>query len=104
MTPGPMLIACRDCATIQTIAPATGRGRLECCRCGRVLESTVGRGVDAALACSIATLLLLLPADVMTVMTVHFHGIDISTHLVSGLGTAWDQGWYRLRSAWLLWG
>ncbi len=93
--PEPAMIACRDCATVQRIGQPA-RGRLQCCCCGRVLENTVGRGLDAALACSTATLLLLIPAYVMPVMTVHFAGLSISTRVVSGLGTAWHQGWFLL--------
>ena len=92
----PALIACRDCATVQAMAEPPGRGRLECCACGRVLENKVGRSLDGALACSMATLLLLLPSYLMTVMTVHFAGLNISTLLVSGVGTAWHQSWFLL--------
>src|SRR4051794_12526295 len=92
----PALIACRDCATIQALEQPPGRGRLEGCRCGRVLENGVGRSVDAALACAMATLLLLLPAYTMRAMTVHFAGLEISTHLVAGIGTAWHQRWFLL--------
>ncbi|WP_428483154.1 paraquat-inducible protein A [Rhodopila sp.] len=73
--------------------PTPTRGRLACWRCGRVLENATGRSLDAALACTIATLLLLLPANLMPVMTMHIAGISRSTYLVSGLGTAWGQGW-----------
>lgn len=72
------------------MAEPPGRGRLECCACGRVLERQVGRSLDGALACSMATLLLLVPAYLMPVMTVRFAGLNISTHLVAGgvqLGT-----------------
>ncbi len=86
MRPLTMLIACRDCAAIQRMPPPPARGRLECWRCGRVLESTSGRSLDAALACALATLLLLLPANLMPLMTVHVAGITASTHL--GLGPA----------------
>jgi paraquat-inducible protein A len=58
-----------------------------------VLENTAGRSLDGALACALATLLLLIPANAMVVMTVHFAGFTRSTYLGSGLLTAWDQGW-----------
>jgi paraquat-inducible protein A len=86
-----MLIACRDCATIQRLPPAPARGRLECRQCGRVLENNVGRSLDFALACSITTLLLLLPANLMRVMTVSTAGISVSSHLASDLATAWRR-------------
>ncbi|HET9018446.1 MAG TPA: paraquat-inducible protein A, partial [Acetobacteraceae bacterium] len=88
-----MLIACPDCAAIQEMPPPPPHGRLDCCRCGHVFENTTGRSVDAALACALATLMLLIPANGLTLMTVHVAGIDDSTHLASGLGTFWAQGW-----------
>ncbi len=88
-----MLIACPSCAAVEHLPPPPKRGILECWQCGEVLETTTGRSLDAALACSIATLLLLLPANLMPIMTVHVARIDDSTHLGSGLITAWRQGW-----------
>jgi len=88
-----MLIACRDCGSIQRLGvPPPGR-IVECYRCGRELENTNGRSVDAALACALTTTLLLLAANSVRVMTVRVAGIETSTHLASGLGTAWRQGW-----------
>ena len=86
------LIACRDCAAIQHIHPPE-RGRLECWQCGRVLENRAGRSLDAALACSIATFLILLPANLLPLMTVHAVGLSSTTRLAEGLGTAWREGW-----------
>jgi paraquat-inducible protein A len=88
-----MLIACRDCAAIQRMPPPPDRGRLECWQCARILEHTSGRSLDAALACSVTTLMLLLPANLMTAMTLHVAGITRSMQLGSGLKVAWQQGW-----------
>lgn len=87
------VVACRDCAAIQVMPPPPRRGRLKCWQCDRVLETTVGRSLDGALACAMATLLLLFPANLMIVMTVRFGPIRQSTFLASGLFTAWHQGW-----------
>jgi paraquat-inducible protein A len=87
-----MLIACRDCAAIQRMRPLK-RGRLECWQCGRVLENRTGRSIDAALACSITTLLLLLPANFLSLMTVHLGPITSSSHLAGGVAVAWVQHW-----------
>jgi paraquat-inducible protein A len=87
------LIACRDCGAIQRIRQPA-RGTVVACRqCGRVLENSNGRSLDAALACAITTLLLLLPTNLMPLMTVNVAGITVSTHLGSGLAVAWRQGW-----------
>jgi len=87
------LIACPDCAAIQRMPSPPVKGCVECWRCGHVLERTAGRSIDVALACALATLMLLVPANFMSVMTVHLAGTTSSTHLASGLVTSWRQGW-----------
>jgi paraquat-inducible protein A len=87
------LISCPDCGVIQRMPAPPSRGRLECWKCGHTLEQTSWRSLDAALACSLATLLLLVPANFMHLMTVHVDGISTSTHLAGGIGVAWQQGW-----------
>lgn len=89
-----MLIGCHDCGAVQRTRPLPRRGRLECWQCGNVLEHRTGRSIDAGLACGLATLALLFPANFLTLMTVHVAGISDSTHLASGLGVSWRQGWY----------
>lgn len=71
--------------------PPPKSGRLGCWQCGYPLEKRSGRSLDAALACSIATFLLLLPANLMPVMTLHVAGISRSTWLASGVATVWRQ-------------
>ncbi len=91
--PAPV-IACPHCASIQTMPPPPQRGRLACWQCGDVLETTIGRSLDAALACSLTTLLLLLPANLMPLLTVRAPaGLVATTHLFSGFIAIWDQGW-----------
>lgn len=92
MTMPDLLVACRDCGVIQRMRPPT-RGRVECWRCGRVLENRTGRSLDAGLSLSVATFLLLLPANLTPVMTVHAAGTTVSTYIVFGLGVAWHQSW-----------
>lgn len=66
---------------------------MECWQCGRVLENRTGRSINAAMACSIATFLILFPATFLPLMTVRALGLSATTHLASGLGTAWSEGW-----------
>lgn len=73
--------------------PTPAKGRIECWRCGHVLERATGRSLDRALVCAITTLLLLFPANLLTLMTVHIAGFKASTHLGSGMFTAWMQRW-----------
>jgi paraquat-inducible protein A len=86
-------VACRDCAAIQQLPPPPGRGRLECCNCGRPLERTTGRSLDRALACSLATFLLLVPANFWNMMTVYIAGEPHSSPLFGGAIEFWQQGW-----------
>ena len=86
------LIACRDCAAIQELHPPE-RGRMECWQCGRVLENRTGRSINAAMACSIATFLVLFPANMLPLMTVRAADLSSTTRLAAGLGTAWSEGW-----------
>jgi paraquat-inducible protein A len=70
------------------------RGRVTCMRCEDVLERTTGRSVRAGLACALTTLLLLFPANAMTLLTVQAPaGLVSSIHLSSGVRTVWNQGW-----------
>jgi paraquat-inducible protein A len=55
-------IACPDCGTVQYIPPLPRRATAVCVTCGGGLESTAGRSTNAALACSLSMLLLLLPS------------------------------------------
>ena len=87
------LIACRDCGVIQRMPRPPKRGRLECWQCGHALEKRSGRSLDAALACVIATFLLLLPAIMMPIMTAHVAGISRSIWIGSGVATIWRQHW-----------
>ena len=87
------LIACRDCGAVQQMPPAPRPGRLECCQCGHQLDRGGGHGLDAALACAFTTFLLLFPANLSQLMTVHVAGISRTTHLADGLLVSWQQGW-----------
>lgn len=74
--------------------PPPERGHIECCRCGDVLERRTGRSLDGALACAITTLVLLVPANIMTLLTVHAPaGLVSNTRLFAGIQTIWHQGW-----------
>jgi paraquat-inducible protein A len=81
-----MLIACSDCGTVQQIHRLHRPGRLLCRRCDCVLERAAGRALDHALALSLATLLLLCPANLMTLFRVTILGVGRSSRLGSGWG------------------
>ncbi|HEX2943196.1 MAG TPA: paraquat-inducible protein A [Rhodopila sp.] len=89
-----MIIACPDCAAVQSLPARLRRGHLDCWQCGGVLEHRTGRSVDGALACAIATWLLLLPANLLPLVLVRpMSGVSAYTFLGSGCVLIWQQGW-----------
>lgn len=88
-----MIIACPDCGTIQRLPDLGRHGRSLCRRCGKVLERRAGRSLDAALALSFTTFVLWFPANLGTLMTIQFAGIERSSHLGSGVFEMWSEGW-----------
>jgi paraquat-inducible protein A len=90
------MIACSDCGTLEELAPLSQPDRAECPICENTLEATSGRSVTAALACSLGTLLLLLPANLFPIMSVSMLGAQRSTLLGSGVTALWNQQWIVL--------
>ncbi|HSU04764.1 MAG TPA: paraquat-inducible protein A [Acetobacteraceae bacterium] len=91
-----MIIACPDCGTIQRLPLLRERSRLLCCRCDNVLERTAGRSQDAALALALATLVMWIPANLTTLMSLQVLGMERSTRLGSGVIAMWNEGWPEL--------
>ncbi len=90
--PAAVSIACPDCGQTQRLPEITS-GRLDCSRCGNTLQRATGRSLDAALACALATLVLLPPADLLLFMRVSGYGVTAQSHLGSGVAVLWDNGW-----------
>ncbi len=91
-----MIIACSDCGTIQRLPHLHRGSRLLCRRCDKVLERTAGRSLDAALALSVATLILWFPANLATLLSMQVLGIERSSRLGSGVIAMWNEGWPEL--------
>lgn len=87
------MVACPDCATIQVLPPLRQGGTLKCCRCDNTLERATGRSLNAALACSLATLLLLFPANLLPLLHVSIFGVGRESRLGSGVVAIWNEGW-----------
>ena len=66
---------------------------LDCAACGVGLERFTGRSLDAALAISIAALLLLLPANALRFLTTGLFDAEEHSHLISSTTVLWRQGW-----------
>ncbi|HVW20555.1 MAG TPA: paraquat-inducible protein A [Opitutaceae bacterium] len=87
------LIGCRYCGLVQQ-APATqARGSVHCRRCDGLLEKQKRPGNQAALALSIATLLLLFPANLLPMLRVDILGHTNRSLIFSGVAGFWRQDW-----------
>lgn len=91
-----MIIACPDCGTAQALPAVRHGNRLVCCRCRNTLERVRGNSVDRGLALACATLLLLFPANLMTLLHVTIAGVPRSSRLASGIVGMAQQGWLPL--------
>jgi paraquat-inducible protein A len=91
-----MAIACPDCGTLQQL-PRLRRGDVATCgRCEARLERVSARSINAALACALATLILLFPANLTTLLEVRFAGVVMNIRLGSGVLALIDNGWILL--------
>lgn len=87
------MIGCPDCGSIEAI-PRLRPGDLALCRtCHGALERTAGRSLDAALACGLTTLLLLIPVNFGPLVRVGMMGVSRQSELASGVLDMWKQGW-----------
>lgn len=91
-----MAIACPDCGTLLGIPPLPPRGAAFCVRCRAILEITSGRSVRAALACSLATLLLLLPVNCLPLLKVGFLTVQSERLLAAAFAELAARGWVLL--------
>jgi len=88
-------IACRYCGTVHEAPVAPRRGfQLACATCGSELERPAG--LDVALALSSATLLLLIPANLLPFLATSVAGVSRQSVLASAGTILWREGW-----AWL---
>ena len=98
----PSLLACFDCGTQQQVPPPAPRTLVTCVTCGNTLERTHGRSVSGALACSLATLILLVPGNLLTFLTTSALGISRHSVVASAAGAMLKDGWPFLALAILL--
>lgn len=64
-----------------------------CPTCANWMERTSGRSVTAGLACALATLILLFPANLLPLMTVSVLGMSRQGEIASGVLSLWDGKW-----------
>ena len=89
-------IACPDCGTLQDLPRLPPRSKAVCVRCASDLEKTSGRSIDAALACALATLLLLFPANLLPLMRVELFSFHSENVIAIGIVQLWSHGWILL--------
>ncbi|KVF02356.1 paraquat-inducible protein A [Burkholderia vietnamiensis] len=89
-------IGCPTCGTLDHIPPIDAHALARCRRCHATLERRRGRSVEAALACTTATFVLLFPANLAPLMTVTMLGASHSSVLASGIVSMWNDGWVIL--------
>jgi paraquat-inducible protein A len=83
-------IACIDCGQQQTVLPEP---HVECARCGATLEHGFGRSRRAALALSIAVLVLLVPGNLLSFLSTNLLGVSRHSHLISAADGMAQDGW-----------
>lgn len=91
-----MAIACPECGALQDLPPLPPRGTAHCRLCSFPLETRNGRSITAALACSLSTLLLLIPANIFPLLEMDLFGIHASNTIMGGIIGLWRQGWLIL--------
>jgi paraquat-inducible protein A len=89
-------IACPDCGTLEELPRLLRRDTAVCIRCRSDLEKTSGRSIGAALACSLATLLLLVPVNVLPLLRVDMFGMHSQNVTAVGVAELWGRGWVLL--------
>ena len=92
-----MTIACPDCGALEDLPRLPPKSTAVCIRCEGDLEKTAGRSVNAALACSLATLVLLLPSNILPLVSIDVLGMHAQSTIAAGI-------WRLLQRQWVLLG
>jgi paraquat-inducible protein A len=92
-------MGCPNCGALQTLGLKGGATVASCGVCHSVLERSNGRSLEGALACAVATLLLLLPGNLLPFLTTSAIGVSRQSVLGSGAVFMWADGWPWLAMA-----
>jgi paraquat-inducible protein A len=85
-------VECRNCGLMQVQPPVKRRDIVSCSRCNTQLEHSAGKSLDAALACSTAILLLLIPAWSAPFLTASALGATRTSYLPMSIFVVWRDG------------
>ncbi len=88
-----MTVACSHCGTVQELSPVASGSVASCPVCENRFERSAGRSLDAALACALATWVLLFPANLLPLMSVTMLGVTRSSYVASGVVSLWQGHW-----------
>lgn len=91
-----MAIACPDCGALLSLPPLPRGSSAVCLRCRAPIETNIGRSANAALACAIGTLILLLPLDTLPLLQADFLGQSSERSLFAGVALLWHHDWIVL--------
>jgi paraquat-inducible protein A len=85
-------VQCRYCGLVQFVPVRDREHVVTCLRCHSHLEHCAGTHPDAALACSLGALLLLIPAWTLPFLTTSALGATLTSHLFSSVTILWSEG------------
>lgn len=69
------MIACPDCGLLEELPPLVSGTNAACALCGTDLERTSGRSITAGLCCALGTLILLIPGNLLPLLSVGIFGM-----------------------------
>ncbi|HWF98609.1 MAG TPA: paraquat-inducible protein A [Steroidobacteraceae bacterium] len=91
-----MAIACPDCGALLSFPPLPPHSTAICLRCRTHVETTIGRSVNVALACAVATLVLLPLVDTLPLLQAELLGQRSESSLLTGVAQLWNHDWIVL--------
>ena len=97
--PPPITIECPNCGLVQDCGESTANHKIICCRCRTPLAHSTGKSFEAVLACSIAILVLLIPALAAPFLTTAAFGASRTSVLPMSTVVLWREGWPLLAGA-----
>ena len=83
---------CRNCGLLQIQPPVERRDIAFCFRCKTQLAHSAGKSLDATLACSVAIMLLLIPAWTAPFLTASALGTTRTSFLPMSVSVVWRDG------------
>jgi paraquat-inducible protein A len=86
------IVECRNCGLMQIQPPVAKRDIVSCSRCKTQLEHSAGKSLDATLACSMAIMLLLIPAWTAPFLTASTLGATRTSFLPMSVSVVWRDG------------